>query len=135
LLTDLVETLPTPVIDAHNGATRCNLRGYGFENFGGFQMTVGDGKRSVRISSRSLLALLSGQMSSSEFLASFEDMGTPGSSRKISNPFQYAVAEGRMITRVRVDPAANENDDWITFEFGFPDPLMSPFSIRQHERK
>ena len=125
LLNDIVENLPTPVIDAQNGATRCNVRGYGLGNFGGFQMGIGNGIRTVRIPSRSLLALLSGQMSPSEFLAPFQqDIGAPGQAHKLPNPFQRAVLEGRMINRVRVDPAVNENDDWITFEFGDPDPLF-----------
>jgi len=98
-------------------------------------MGTGNGKRTVRISSRSLLALLSGELSPSEFLAPFQDLGAPGQTRRLPNPFQYAVAEGRMITRIRVDPATNENDDWITFEFGDPDPLTSPFVVKQHEQK
>ena len=98
-------------------------------------MGTGNGIRTVRVPSRSLLDLLSGQMMPSEFLAPFEDMGAPTQTKKIPNPFQRAVREGRMITRVRVDPAVNENDDWITFEFGDPDPLVSPFVVKQHEQK
>jgi hypothetical protein len=135
LLKDIVEGLPTPVIDARNGATRSHVRGYGIGNFGGFQMGMGNGIRTVRIPSRSLLALLSGQMLASEFLAPFQDMGAPAQTQKFPNPFQRAVAEGRMITRVRVDPAVNENDDWITFEFGDPDPLVSPFVAKQNAQK
>ena len=98
-------------------------------------MGTGNGIRTVRVPSRSLLSLLSGQMTPSEFLAPFEDMGAPTQTKKIQNPFQRAVAEGRMITRLRIEPAINENDDWITFEFGDPDPLVSPFVAKQNARK
>jgi hypothetical protein len=35
-----------------------------------------------------------------------------------------------MITRIGVEAAEEESDDWITIEFGEPDPAISPFVVK-----
>jgi hypothetical protein len=130
-LKDIVTNLPTPVIDSANGAMRSKLSGDDFGNLGGFEMSLGGTRGWVRVPGRALLGLLSGKISPSDFTAPF--MGGEGRP-PLPNPFERAYGEGRMISRVRVEPAENENDDWITFEFGPADPLTSPFVVKQDEK-
>ncbi len=53
-----------------------------------------------------------------------EDNDQPG-----INPFAGYLQEGRMISAVHVEVSANEDDDddWLVFEFGAPDPAISKF--------
>jgi hypothetical protein len=45
------------------------------------------------------------------------------------NPFELRLREGRMITRIGVE-VAEESDDWVTIEFGPPNPAISPFVVK-----
>ncbi|WP_456718301.1 MULTISPECIES: hypothetical protein [unclassified Bradyrhizobium] len=38
-----------------------------------------------------------------------------------------------MISRARIKPAENDQDDWIRIEFGSPTLLVSPFVVRQED--
>lgn len=121
-VSELVDQLPRPITDAANGAQRSQLGGYGYGNLGGWKMS--SGAKWVQVPSRALLSLLAGDLSPAEFSATFRDGG-------LRDPFKRAVLEGRMITGLRIMPAENEQDDWITFEFGTPDALVSPFVVKQ----
>lgn len=121
-VSELVDHLPKPIIDTANGARRSHLAGYGFGNIGGWEMS--SGAKWVKVPSRALLSLLAGDLSAAEFSATFREDG-------LLDPFKRAALEGRMISGLRVTPAENEQDDWITFEFGQPDALVSPFVVKQ----
>ncbi|MGY3582544.1 hypothetical protein ACVIGB_008391 [Bradyrhizobium sp. USDA 4341] len=84
------------------------------------------GAKWVQVPSRALLSLLAGDLSPAEFAASFGD-------DVCQNPFKRAVLEGRMISRARIKPAENDQDDWIRIEFGSPTLLVSPFVVRQED--
>jgi len=36
---------------------------------------------------------------------------------------------GYTISNIRIEPAPNRDDDWVTFEFAGPDPAVAPFSV------
>lgn len=76
----------------------------------------------ISISSRGLLDLLAGAISSDQFHeAQF------WSDSRIKNMFASMRSQGRLITNVRIEPMDAPDDDWLTFEFGNPDPAASPF--------
>jgi hypothetical protein len=81
----------------------------------------------VTISSRELQELLAGRISHQEFLRSHRWEETDANGHRYANPFEIILAQGRMIEKINVEVDENDNDDWITFEFGNPDPSISPF--------
>ena len=51
-----------------------------------------------------------------------------GYSTGAANFFDLRLNRGELITGASVERAPDEDDDWITFEFGKPDPAVAPFS-------
>jgi len=39
-----------------------------------------------------------------------------------------------MIKRISVEVDENGNDDWVTIEFGEPNPAISPFVVPDHPK-
>lgn len=114
----MLTSLPTPVLEPYNAALRVSRRGY---NTGGLGMQWSE--RHIKISARQVLGVLAGTVSQSEFLQNF-GMDRPG----FTNPFLAALADGRLITSARIEQGRTEDDDdWIEFTFGEPDPAASPF--------
>jgi ABC-type Fe3+-hydroxamate transport system substrate-binding protein len=76
----------------------------------------------VKVSSRNVLQLLAGTLGVQQFQA-----GLGG-----RNPFAEKLLRGQLIKSVLIEPSevAEEDDDWIVFEFGEPDPAISPFRQR-----
>ena len=79
----------------------------------------------LRISSRALLEHLAGIRDSKEFAAlhHFDR----------ENPFLSRYSQGQLLTGMRIQTSDNPDDDdeWIVFEFGAPDPAISPFVVPQ----
>jgi hypothetical protein len=90
-------------------------------------MTVSD--RKVEISARVVLELLSGKLDSKTFSSIY----------RISkiNPFQRMLEQGRVIVGITLRPPERPDDDdeWLEFEFGEPDPSISPFQLPSHGKK
>jgi len=88
-------------------------RGNSFE--GGYSMSA----RSLKISLRVVQELLAGKTE----MKTFQDThGFP------TNPFLRNLEQGCLITKIDVEKgAAGEDDDWINFTFGDPDPAVSPY--------
>lgn len=84
--------------------------------------------RVVKLSSRAIHELLAGQLDQRSFLkANGFDKG---------NPFLSKLRQGRLIARVAVEKSEIEgDDDWLAFEFGDPDPAISPFKIPESGKK
>lgn len=40
-----------------------------------------------------------------------------------------------MITRIGVEAAEDESDDWLTIEFWEPDPAISPFAVKPGSKR
>ncbi len=90
-------------------------------------MTVFD--RTITISARVALELLSGKLDSKTFSSIY-------TVSKI-NPFQRMLEQGRVIVGVIVKPPERPEDDdeWLEFEFGEPDPSIGPFQVPSHGKK
>ena len=121
LLREAVKRIPQPVQSAYNAALRCSEPGYGPDMIGGYEM----GGEYVRLSSRALQRLLAGDLTVKDFIEAhgWNDGHGP------KNPFARMAHAGRMIQEVKVDDAGDEDDDWLTFRFGMPDPAVAPFTV------
>ena len=121
-----VENFPKPVTMPVNAAVRAREKDYGFGHHGGFHME----KDKVRMSSRELIEILAG-------LRTIEDDGArnveasrklPSNTNTLQHSFLRNLTQGRLPTAVRViHTGDDDSDDWIEFEFGDPDPAISPF--------
>ncbi len=86
--------------------------------------------RTIRISSRELMETLAG-------LSMFDDAGgrqedMVGSAQRpaseIRGQFFRCLQQGRLLAAVTVIKTdENDDDDWVEFDFGDPDPAISPF--------
>jgi hypothetical protein len=119
----MLETLPPPTMDAINAYHRSRENRYDLGHHGGARMS----RSEVTISSRELQELLAGRISHQEFLRSHRWEETDANGHRYANPFEIILAQGRMIEKINVEVDENDNDDWITFKFGDPDPSISPF--------
>ncbi len=77
--------------------------------------------RTVKISSRTILELLAGRLDPTAFFKAYEF--------EKFNPFSQQMSEGRLIADVRVEKSkvAEDDDEWLIFEFGEADPAISAF--------
>lgn len=129
LMRAAVQKFPTPISDPVNAAIRCRERGYGLGHHGAYRI---EGGQRVKISSRALLDLLGGKLTSERF---HEMHGWPPAqgSAAVKNPFARNLAAGRMISKVEIDKGnVDDDDEWLVFEFGPPHPAISPFVARRN---
>ena len=75
----------------------------------------------IKLSAITILQLLAGELDHSMFEMAH------GFDKKIPNPFRRALSEGRVIGSCSVERSAEDDDDWITFEFSEADPALAPF--------
>ena len=83
----------------------------------------------MRMSVRKLMEVLAGTKSVAEFNSNY-DFAPPGQfdGSKMINPFERALAEGRLVTRLEVEIGTDDDDDNIVFvEFGERDASISKF--------
>jgi hypothetical protein len=125
-LADAVARLPKPVLDSSNAYIQCRETGYRRGHFGGHTLS----RNFVKISARTVLEMLAGRTTASELNEAHDWRPIAEQGSGMVNPFERHLQEGRMITRVRVDAAEDESDDWLTIEFGDPDPAISPFVVK-----
>jgi hypothetical protein len=127
-LADMVTGLSKPVLNSVNAYFRSREEGYGLGHFGGHTMSA----RSVKISSRELLDLLAGRRTIHE-LNDAHGWGAGGArGRTMPSPFMRNLNQGRMIKRIEAERATEEDDDWVTIEFGDPDPAIAPFVVKSN---
>jgi hypothetical protein len=124
---DAVAKLPRPVLDPCNAYIQCREKGYRHGHLGGYTLS----RSLVRISARALLEVFAGRLTASEFNEVHGWRPLAGQGRGVINPFERCLAEGRMITQVRVEATEDESDDWLTIQFGDPDPAISPFLVKR----
>ncbi|HXM64510.1 MAG TPA: hypothetical protein VN950_26855 [Terriglobales bacterium] len=111
--------LPPPQSSPGNAVARLKSdRGMQGEYFG--RLTMGG---SVKMSSRMLLELLSGNRTIGQFLQEYRM--EPG-----HNPFSRALAEGRLISKVTIERQPDKDDDCAIVEFGDPDPAVVRFRTK-----
>lgn len=125
LFAAMLAEFPKPVAMPATGAMRARESGYDLGHMGGY--TVCGNK--IRISSRELMEVLAG-------LRTLADNGakniaasrkTLGDVNRAQNAFLRNLNQGRLpvsVSVIRTDE--DDNDDWVVFEFGDPDPSISP---------
>jgi hypothetical protein len=123
----MAERMPTPKNTPDNAALRAREPGYGWGNHGGSSMS----NRSLKISSRLLLELLAGKRSIGEVhkLQHWRFKADPQDNRSTLNQFERWLDEGRLPVAITVERDPEGSDDWVEFEFGDPDPAVSPFKV------
>ena len=83
----------------------------------------------MKISARKLIEVLAGRTSVADFNSSY-DFAAPGQfdGTKMMNPFERALAEGRLPIRMSVEIGSDQDDDNIvTVQFGESDASISKF--------
>ena len=81
----------------------------------------------ARISARSLLELMAGRLDPKLFAKDHEIGG--------ANFFEHKLKRGELITNASLEQRPDEDDDWITFEFGPPDVAVAAFESPAPKRK
>ncbi len=97
---------------------------YGQTNYGGLELSA----KHIKISSRTVQELLAGELDHRKFLEQHSDPGG-------QTPFRRMLAQGRLIKNVRIEKSDDpeDDDDWLVFEFGEPDPAVMPFVARRRK--
>lgn len=126
LVKRVVGLLPKPVSMPYNASRGAREAGMDLGHHGGF---VVSGDR-VKVSAREVVEVLSGRRTVEDINAE-SDVRLQGLSRGPSSMPQLMKAyldQGRMPTKVSLIKAGEDSgDDWVEFEFGPPDPAISPF--------
>lgn len=110
------ETLfPYPQNNAVNAINLLKVSLHKGESFyGGSSRT----KNKIKLSARTVLDLLAGKLTYDNFPKTYKDY------------FRDAIDEGKLISDVEIESAPDENDDdWLIFKFGEPDPAVKPFQV------
>lgn len=129
VLSELAAGLPIPIHSAINGPHRASEGGYG-RGHGVFGISSPAG---VKIGARQLMELLAGRRTVEQFNQelNFRSSVNPLNSVEhtmFPNPFESALASGRLPTRITVEETGeNGRDSIMHIEFGEPDPAISPF--------
>ncbi len=94
-------------------------------------------KNEVRISSRAIIELLSGEISQKEFF-DIHEFDSENEKLKINdvhkNPFN--LFKDKNILEVEIEVGENEaDDDWLIFKFGKSDPSKAKFNLPQDEKE
>jgi hypothetical protein len=125
LFREMMVSLPKPRRTGVNAAREAAREGYGPGHHGGYQMS---GRR-LKVSSRAIMELLAGRTTPERFneLHGWSGSGMETGRANRQNPFDRALAEGRLPETVTVELDPSSDDDWIEFILGSPDPAISPF--------
>jgi hypothetical protein len=123
LFRQMMANFPKPVAMPINASARANVAGYGWGFHGGLEMS---GRR-IKISSRAVVELLAGRKTI-EDMNDWHQWSTANEANTMQNPFERLLRQGCLPTSMTVLKGdENEPDDWVEFEFGEPDPAISPF--------
>jgi hypothetical protein len=111
-----IDTLPRPAQLAINAYRQAGGKFRLFENsfFGGGMRS----SKQIKISARTVHALLAGQLTPERYLAGHEDF---------VKFLEDALKQGRSISAVHLERSENHDDDWLTIEFGGQDPAIHRF--------
>jgi hypothetical protein len=115
-----LSAMPQPRRSAYAAAALCVSSKYGSDRIGGTTVKGDD----ITISSRALLRLLSGEISSEDFIAAHSWNAT-----EHPNPFTQRHRLGQLIASVDIRDGGDTDDDLVKFSFGFPDAAASAFRI------
>jgi hypothetical protein len=125
LFTEMLREMPKPVMMPANGAMRAREPDYDIGHHGGYTM---EGNK-IRISSRELIEILSGLRTLEDNGAKFVAAGRKISPKpnRLQMTFLRNLRQGRLPVSIFVIKTdEDDSDDWVEFEFGDPDPAISP---------
>lgn len=131
VLRGLMSSLPPPVRSPVNGANqattqipRLGFHGGGGMNGGGSPMSI----KQIKISSRELIDVLSGELSFEQWqeLRQWKHQGGAGPGEQ-TNPFKLLRDRGQLPVSMTVVSGDHRDDDWVEIDFGPPDPAISKF--------
>lgn len=125
VISRLASTFSQPVLDASNASRQISFKSNDQgQPFGGY----GVSDNWIKLPSRALTEVLAGQMNTEEFFRMLRFRQRDEDTKDgMWNQFDRILAEGRMIKNIRVEKCEDDDDDWIVFEFGEPDPALSQF--------
>lgn len=124
-LAEIAKRLPVPVNTATNAAYRAVEDGFG-RGHGEYCMKG----RDIQIGARHLMEVLAGLRTVEDFNQnfSFRTLSEPQDGRRMPNPFELALSQGRLPTRITIEETGeNGRDHVLNIEFGDPDPALSEF--------
>jgi hypothetical protein len=126
LFKSMLDNFPKPVNTPINASYRAKENSFGLGYHGGFSMS---GNR-IKVSAREVLEVLSGRCTVEEINKKHDEitMGRPSGPNTMPRLMELYLEQGRMpskITLIKTDE--NESDNWLEFEFGPPDPAITPF--------
>jgi hypothetical protein len=123
----VMDLLPKPVAMPINAARRAREPGMGLGHHGGYTVS---GDR-VKVSAREVLEVLAGQCTVEQINRKCDDLSqgrSAGAPNSMPRLIDLYLSQGRMPTNIGIIKTdENDSDDWIEFEFGQPDPAISPF--------
>ena len=124
LFSRITAALPQVLQSAENAKNELQFwGGKPHTRLGGFKLSIGmNGIREVRMSTRTLLDVLSGRLPVAQLNESYR-IG------KGKGPFEQLARAGSLIESSRVERKPDEDEDEIIFTFGGPDPAVSPFTV------
>jgi hypothetical protein len=124
----MLANLSAPIFDSKNAATQAEHNGYNGGSRASMEFDLGP--TYTRVSARYLLEVLAGKYSPAEI-----DLVIGGlpldTVAGVPNPFKTALAKGRLITAVEIEPVDGSDDDQITIRFRGPDPAVSPYRVKR----
>lgn len=116
--------LPAPLMMPNNALRRNFDSDWSASMVGGYESS---GNR-IKVSARAVQELLAGTQSYEDFASAH------GWDERQSNFFKHKLASGQLFKSVRIESLGQKyDDDWIEFEFGPPDPAITPFRILGRE--
>jgi hypothetical protein len=124
---DLIKGFPKPIRSVWQARNfLAHVKKNPQEIFGGghFGFSISDSE--IKISSRTLLDLLLGNISQKQFLKFYE----MNDKDYVYDFLLKELKEGRLISESSIEKSIDEkDDDWIVFKFGEPDAAISPFRV------
>ncbi len=121
LLNKVVSRLPAPIESPSNVLRLVGSNPISSRHLGVFTMK----QNGIVMSGVDLLRILSGELSIEEFCRNYN---LP------SNPFKDALMRFQTIKSVKVEAAANRDDDKIVIEFGTHDAAIGPFRVPEGDK-
>jgi len=128
-LTTLERLFPTPVTDARSAISSVKKFGRKKEGWSFYTQLPMNGMNEIKISGRTLLGLLAGTINQQEYLKDYGFMPNQENTLPFRNPFLFNMEKGKLIKEITVEQSQLEDDDFICFKFGDPDPAVSPFAL------
>lgn len=116
MLCQVVSKLPVPIESPANVLRLISVNPFASRHIGGVTLK----HNSIEMSGIQLLQILSGELSLEQFCHNYNLQ---------SNPFKDALMRFQTIKSVKVEPAADRDDDKIIIEFGPHDAAIGPFRV------